>query len=230
MSNPEETQPNTSTNYNRLIDEGDGVTAVETGEGAVPTSASGMSNDTAVSISMSALEEKMITEKLEQGQIIDEVQPQPRSFSDRLLDAAVQADLVETQSKLNMKDAVETEDALMVDPGIAENQAKSHVTVRMGRIFLGLTIVLLGILTLPLPGPGWLIIIGGLSVLAKDFIWAARVISFIRRSIPGLPDEDEGIPCHVWVLVIVSTIAISAFSVWWCLYGGQAIVCGWFGF
>jgi len=40
---------------------------------------------------------------------------------------------------------------------------------------IGGTVVLLGVLLLVLPGPGLLVIGGGLAILATEFFWARRV-------------------------------------------------------
>jgi uncharacterized protein (TIGR02611 family) len=41
---------------------------------------------------------------------------------------------------------------------------------------IGTTIVLLGLLLVFLPGPGALVILGGLAVLGTEFVWARRMI------------------------------------------------------
>lgn len=38
----------------------------------------------------------------------------------------------------------------------------------------------LGVLLLPLPGPGWLVIFVGLGVLASEFTWARRLLDYVR--------------------------------------------------
>jgi tellurite resistance protein TerC len=43
-------------------------------------------------------------------------------------------------------------------------------------IVVGLTIVLIGIAMLFLPGPGIVVIIAGLAVLAREFIWAQGLL------------------------------------------------------
>ncbi len=43
---------------------------------------------------------------------------------------------------------------------------------------VGTTIVVVGVILLPLPGPGWLIIFIGLRVLASEFRWARRLFDF----------------------------------------------------
>ena len=49
----------------------------------------------------------------------------------------------------------------------------------MKKFFIGLmggTVVLIGVSMLVLPGPGVLVIAGGLAILATEFIWARRAL------------------------------------------------------
>lgn len=48
---------------------------------------------------------------------------------------------------------------------------------------VGVAIVVGGIVLLPLPGPGWLIIFIGLGVLASEFDWARRLLDFARKRV-----------------------------------------------
>ena len=45
---------------------------------------------------------------------------------------------------------------------------------------LGTLIVLLGLVLVPFPGPGWLIVFLGLGILATEFAWAERLLDFGR--------------------------------------------------
>jgi len=54
---------------------------------------------------------------------------------------------------------------------------------RAGVGLVGGVIVAFGIVTIPLPGPGWLTVIAGLFVLATEFTWAERVLEFTRRQV-----------------------------------------------
>ncbi|MWC00380.1 TIGR02611 family protein [Agromyces sp. MMS17-SY077] len=47
----------------------------------------------------------------------------------------------------------------------------------------GVLVMLLGLVLVPLPGPGWLIVFAGLAVLATEFAWAARAAGPIRRGV-----------------------------------------------
>jgi uncharacterized protein (TIGR02611 family) len=45
---------------------------------------------------------------------------------------------------------------------------------------LGVAVVALGILLIPFPGPGWLIVLAGLAILAVEFVWAQRLLGFTK--------------------------------------------------
>lgn len=45
---------------------------------------------------------------------------------------------------------------------------------------LGGLVVLIGLVLVPYPGPGWLIVFGGLAILATEFAFAARVLEFAK--------------------------------------------------
>lgn len=92
-------------------------------------------------------------------------------------------------------------------------EAKAHIALRLARITLGLAVTLLGIILLPLPGPGWLVIAAGLVILAQDFVWAERTLAIVRRRIPQ--DADGKIAPRTWALVGLTTTATVAASVWW---------------
>jgi uncharacterized protein (TIGR02611 family) len=59
------------------------------------------------------------------------------------------------------------------------------LTYRIGVGVLGTAIVVLGIVLIPLPGPGWLIVFAGLALLATEFVWAERLLTYARRRVHG---------------------------------------------
>ncbi len=52
--------------------------------------------------------------------------------------------------------------------------------IRIARVGSGITLVLLGIFLLVLPGPGILTIAGGLAILAIDFAWARNLLDWMK--------------------------------------------------
>ena len=123
-------------------------------------------------------------------------------FKDRVEEAAIQAEF----------DTGEREETV--------EEAKSNALVRIARMTLGTIVVIVGIIALPLPGPGWLIIAGGLTILSKDVAWADRLLRYIRKRVPGIP-EDGKIPRSSMVTMAVVTLAAVAASLWWTLARGS---------
>ena len=65
-------------------------------------------------------------------------------------------------------------------------------TTRTGRLtlqivvaVLGLVVVLIGIVLIPFPGPGWLIVLGGLAIWAIEFVWAQRLLTYTKNKLEG---------------------------------------------
>jgi len=52
---------------------------------------------------------------------------------------------------------------------------------RAFRIVSGFTLLAAGVVMLVTPGPGWVIIFLGLSLLAAEFVWARRLMNRIKR-------------------------------------------------
>ena len=48
---------------------------------------------------------------------------------------------------------------------------------------LGGAIVILGLILVPLPGPGWLIVFIGMTVLGAEYAWARRLTSWLRMAL-----------------------------------------------
>lgn len=51
---------------------------------------------------------------------------------------------------------------------------------RFFKILGGFTLLFIGIVMLITPGPGWLVIIGGLAMLAAEFVWARRLLDRLK--------------------------------------------------
>ncbi|MGH9743887.1 MAG: PGPGW domain-containing protein [Candidatus Acidiferrum sp.] len=52
---------------------------------------------------------------------------------------------------------------------------------RLSRIIAGFTLLLIGIVMLITPGPGWLVIFLGLGLLAAEFVWAKRLMDRMKK-------------------------------------------------
>lgn len=73
---------------------------------------------------------------------------------------------------------------------------------------VGGAIVVLGLVLVPFPGPGWLVVLLGLAVLASEFAWAARLQHFVRRSLRGWAAWLRRQPWPVRALTGLGTLAV----------------------
>lgn len=90
---------------------------------------------------------------------------------------------------------------------------------------VGAAIVLGGIVLIPLPGPGWLIVFAGLAVLATEFTWAGRLLDFARSKVMSWTSWVTEQSVAVRALIgLVSMLAVAG-AVW--LYVAVQGVPGW---
>lgn len=90
---------------------------------------------------------------------------------------------------------------------------------------LGVGLVLVGLLLIPLPGPGWLIVFGGLAVLATEFPWAERLLDFARRHVSAWTSWVAARSMRLRALIGVAGLAVVAGAVW--LYDVVVGLPGW---
>jgi uncharacterized protein (TIGR02611 family) len=80
---------------------------------------------------------------------------------------------------------------------------------------VGWVLVVVGIIAMPLPGPGVLIMLSGLVVLSQEYEWAERRVEPVKeKTIQG---AKQGVATYPRiVLSALSASAIVAVGVWWC--------------
>jgi len=94
---------------------------------------------------------------------------------------------------------------------------------------IGTAMVVGGLIMVPFPGPGWLVVFAGLAVLATEFAWAHHVLQFGKRLL-GL--WTRWLVRQSWpvrILVSVVTFAIAGAIVWasvWLTLGVNLVVEG----
>lgn len=68
-------------------------------------------------------------------------------------------------------------------PGFIKASRALHLSWQVGVFVVGLAVVVAGVVMLPLPGPGWLVIFGGMAIWATEFVWAQLVLRWTRRKV-----------------------------------------------
>ena len=77
---------------------------------------------------------------------------------------------------------------------------------------LGGTITVLGAFALVAPGPGVLILLAGLGILASEFAWASRAMSK-TKTIAQTAADKVGIPTWVKYLIFAGAALFSIFAI-----------------
>lgn len=73
---------------------------------------------------------------------------------------------------------------------------------------LGALVVAGGLVAIPFPGPGWLLVIAGLAILASEFEWANRLLQFTKRRVRAWSDWVLEQP--LWLRLVIG-LATAAF-------------------
>ncbi|MDQ0579815.1 TIGR02611 family protein [Streptomyces rishiriensis] len=68
-------------------------------------------------------------------------------------------------------------------PEFVKARRMLHLSWQVGVFVIGLAVVGAGIVMLPLPGPGWVVIFGGMAIWATEFVWAQLVLRWTKRKV-----------------------------------------------
>lgn len=101
------------------------------------------------------------------------------------------------------------------------SKASRHAK-RIGIGTIGTLIVLIGIVAIPYPGPGWLIVFAGLAVLATEFDWAQRLLDYGRGKYDTWVAWLKGQSLAVRAVFIALTTIIVVLTLW--LLNGYGIL------
>lgn len=88
-----------------------------------------------------------------------------------------------TSSTSDTSDASGTKPLGSRAPGFIQRSRTLHLSWQVGVFVVGLAVVGAGIVMLPLPGPGWLVIFGGMAIWATEFVWAQLVLRWTKRKV-----------------------------------------------
>ncbi|WP_278264144.1 TIGR02611 family protein [Nocardia sp. AG03] len=98
------------------------------------------------------------------------------------------------------------------------------------RVVVGLVggvVLLVGIVTIPYPGPGWALVFAGFGILATEFVWAHHTLRWVRGKYRIVMDWYTSRGPTIKVLGAVATFALVLATLW--LLGTYSMVAGWIG-
>ncbi|WP_067521428.1 TIGR02611 family protein [Nocardia uniformis] len=92
---------------------------------------------------------------------------------------------------------------------------------------LGVVVLAIGIVTIPYPGPGWLIVFAGLGILATGFAWAHRALHWTRGRYHRAMGWYAARGLLVRGLAAIATVTLVVATLW--LLGTLGLIGGWIG-
>jgi uncharacterized protein (TIGR02611 family) len=78
----------------------------------------------------------------------------------------------------------------------------------------GAVFVALGLILVPLPGPGWAIVFGGLAIWAIEFAWAQNLLDWVRRQVRAWTAWFRRLPWPLRILLSAVVLAAVAGVAW----------------
>ncbi|MEJ3654063.1 TIGR02611 family protein [Actinomycetes bacterium KLBMP 9759] len=92
---------------------------------------------------------------------------------------------------------------------------------------VGVLVLAAGIVAIPYPGPGWLIVFAGLAILATEFVWARRLLHYARGKYDAWTDWLGRQTLIVRLLVLAATGLIVLATLY--LLNAMYMVADWVG-
>ncbi|WP_439032785.1 TIGR02611 family protein [Gordonia terrae] len=110
---------------------------------------------------------------------------------------------------------------------LVRNNPRWHRVYRIAVGVVGSIVLACGIVAIPYPGPGWLIVFLGLGILASEFDWAHRLLKFARSKYDAWMEWIGKQHWSVQAVFWIGTCVIVLATLW--LLGLLSTVAGWVG-
>ncbi|MFE1171782.1 TIGR02611 family protein [Streptomyces sp. NPDC058773] len=97
-------------------------------------------------------------------------------------------------------------------PHFIKRSRPLHVSWQVGVFVVGLAVVVAGVIMLPLPGPGWLVIFAGMAIWATEFVWAQLVLRWTKRKVTEAAQKalDPKVRRRNIILTSIGVVIIAA--------------------
>lgn len=92
--------------------------------------------------------------------------------------------------------------------------ALKQKTKRVAIAFVGGLVLIVGIIAIPYPGPGWLIVFAGLAILATEFAWAQHVLDHARAKYDAWGEWLKRQHIAVRLAVLAGTGLVVLITMW----------------
>jgi uncharacterized protein (TIGR02611 family) len=94
-----------------------------------------------------------------------------------------------------------------------ERHRQRSMPYRVGFAIVGVAVLLFGIVTIPLPGPGWATVFVGLGMLALEFEWASKLALLVLAGLRWFWERWAVAPAWQRAIAVVGLLVIAAFAI-----------------
>ncbi|MFE3443316.1 TIGR02611 family protein [Nocardia sp. NPDC059180] len=102
-----------------------------------------------------------------------------------------------------------------------------NLAYRIGVALVGTVVLVIGIVAIPYPGPGWAMVFAGLGILATEFSWARRALGWLRDRYRQVMAWYGGRGTVFKALAALATAALVVATLW--VLGTFGLIGGWIG-
>jgi uncharacterized protein (TIGR02611 family) len=88
--------------------------------------------------------------------------------------------------------------------------------------FIGSLVLIMGIVMIPYPGPGWLVVFAGLGILSTEYVWAKKLLKYAKSKYDAWQKWVEDQSDYVKSLIWIGTSVIVIITIW--LVNGYGII------
>ena len=89
----------------------------------------------------------------------------------------------------------------------------------------GTLVLIVGIIAIPYPGPGWLIVFAGLGILSIEFDWAKRLLQYLRSKYDAWNSWIKRQNRFVQSVTFILTTFVVIVTIW--LINGYGLINSW---
>lgn len=98
---------------------------------------------------------------------------------------------------------------------------------RSGIIAAGWMVLTLGVVMIPYPGPGWLVVFVGLAILSREHLWAKRLLKYSRGKYDAWRQWIAKQPFYIRSLTYIGTSVVVILTLW--LVDAYGLIDKWLG-
>lgn len=85
---------------------------------------------------------------------------------------------------------------------------------RIGTAIIGGLVALIGLILIPYPGPGWLIVFAGFAILATEFVFAAKALEWLKEKYEAWKEWVKRQPKILQIVILGFTGLVIVITVW----------------